>query len=138
MNVYVDSSVILRELLGQPGSLAEWKTLGDAVASVLVEVECLRTLDRMRIRKGIDDRQVSAWREAVFRLLEEADTVEVTGPILSRASHPMPAAMGTLDAIHIATALHWREGNASDLTFATHDVELASAARAFGFSVIGV
>jgi hypothetical protein len=46
---YVDSSVVLRVVLGQPGKLAEWKSIVTGVASGLVEVECLRTLDRLRV-----------------------------------------------------------------------------------------
>src|SRR5262249_46522187 len=48
VTAYVDSSVLLRVLLGQAHALKEWKTLRRAVASALVEVECLRTLDRIR------------------------------------------------------------------------------------------
>jgi predicted nucleic acid-binding protein len=46
---YVDSSVVLRLVLGQPAALREWRTVDRGVASALVEVECLRTLDRLRL-----------------------------------------------------------------------------------------
>jgi hypothetical protein len=49
----------------------------------------------------------------------------------------MPTVLGTLDAIHLATALLWRENTGSDLVMATHDGSLALAARAAGFRVIG-
>ena len=138
MIAYVDSSVILRRILGQAGALREWKHLETPVASALVEVECLRTLDRLRIAGSIDDHRVSGWREAVYRLLGEAELVEVTRSVLARAAQPMPTALGTLDAIHLATALLWRERGASALVMATHDEALATAARASGFAVVGV
>jgi hypothetical protein len=47
MIAYVDSSVLLRVLLGQPNALPEWAGIDTAVGSSLVEVECLRTLDRL-------------------------------------------------------------------------------------------
>jgi hypothetical protein len=51
----------------------------------------------------------------------------------------MPTILGTLDSIHLASALEIRE--ATDvpvaLMFATHDEQLARGARAFGFQVIG-
>jgi hypothetical protein len=50
----------------------------------------------------------------------------------------MPAPLGTLDAIHLATADLWRESNPGDLLVATHDRALALAARASGFKVAGV
>lgn len=49
----------------------------------------------------------------------------------------MPIPIGTLDAIHLATALIWRERMGSLAAMATHDTALAAAARAFGFDVRG-
>jgi predicted nucleic acid-binding protein len=46
--------------------------------------------------------------------------------------------LGTLDAIHLATALAWRERADEDLTLATHDRALGAAARASGVPVVGV
>ena len=43
---------------------------------------------------------------------------------------------GDADAIHLATACLLRP-HAEDLYFATHDGELATAARAVGFKVLG-
>jgi hypothetical protein len=43
-----------------------------------------------------------------------------------------------LDALHLATALLWREQVAEDLVMATHDEALATAAKASGLRVIGV
>jgi len=108
------------------------------VASALVEVECLRTLDRVRLAEGLNDADVAALREAAYRLIEAVEIVELTGPVLSRASHPLPTALGTLDALHLATALLWRKQTASDLVMATHDEALAIAAKASGLRVIGV
>jgi hypothetical protein len=39
---YLDSSVFLRVVLGQPDQLREWKDVREAVASAVAEVECLR------------------------------------------------------------------------------------------------
>jgi len=135
---YVDSSVVLRRILGQGSALAEWRKIARPVASALVEVECLRTLDRLRIREGVSDRKISAWREAVFHLLAEAHVVEITSPVLQRASQPMPTTLGTLDAIHLATALLWKERGKSELVLATHDEALATAGRASGLEIIGI
>ncbi len=137
MIAYVDSSVILRRILGQAGAIEEWRELAAPVASALVEMECLRTLDRIRVRGGVDDRTLSVWRETLYALLEEADLVEVTRTVLQRAAQPLPTTLGTLDAIHLATATLWRERGATDLVMATHDEALATAARSFGFRVIG-
>jgi hypothetical protein len=59
-------------------------------------------------------------------------------PVLSRASEPMPVPLRTLDALHLATALTWRDRMGSLPTLATHDPALALAGQAFGFDVQGV
>jgi predicted nucleic acid-binding protein len=135
---YLDSSVVLRVVLGQRDRLKEWRQVREGVASALVEVECLRTLDRLRLRAGLTDRELARRREAVFALIGEMHLVEPTRPVLSRASQPLPTPLGTLDAIHLATALLWRDSRAPDLVLATHDAALALAARASGVSVVGI
>ena len=138
MIAYVDSSVVLRVVLGQPGRLAEWKSIVTGVASGLVEVECLRTLDRLRVAGSLSADDVAVRREAVFRVLEGLELVELTRAVLHRAAQPMPAPLGTLDAIHLATAEMWREAKGKEPLVATHDQALALAARASGFRVVGV
>ncbi|HWP37509.1 MAG TPA: PIN domain-containing protein [Gemmatimonadales bacterium] len=138
MIAYVDSSVVLRLVLGQPGALAEWRELDAGVASALAEVECLRTLDRLRLVQGLPEAEVARRRAAVFDVLETVEVVEPTRPILTRAAQPLPVTLGTLDAIHLATALVWREVSQRDVVLATHDARLALAARAVGFDTIGV
>ncbi len=76
-------------------------------------------------------------REAVFELLRRFEVVEIERPVLARAALPLPTTLGTLDAIHLATAALWRESQGAELTMATHDAALATAARASGFAVIG-
>jgi hypothetical protein len=50
----------------------------------------------------------------------------------------MPTELGTLDAIHLATALLWRDQARISITMETHDAALALAARAHGLPVVGV
>jgi len=118
--------------------LKEWGRVSEGIASALVEVECLRTLDRLRLIENYADNVIAERREAVYRLMESMEIVEITYPILSRASQPLPTSLGTLDAIHLATALLWKERAGKVLSMATHDVALAVAARASGLPVVGV
>jgi predicted nucleic acid-binding protein len=135
---YVESSVVLRLVLGQPGALREWRSLDGGVASALVEVECLRTLDRLRLAEGLRENELARRRETVYRMLETLEVVDPTRPVLTRAAQPLPVVLGTLVAINLATALAWREVTETDLAFATHDARLATAARALGLHTIGV
>ena len=137
MIAYVDSSVLLRLVLRQPGALKEWSSVEEGVTSALTQVECLRTLDRLRVVERIPDDALASRREAIFGLLATLSVVEVAGAILDRAAQPLPTALGTLDAIHLATAQLWRERAAAELTMATHDTALATAARSLGMPVVG-
>ncbi len=138
MIAYLDSSVLLRIVLRQRNALKEWRAVEQGIASALVEVECLRTLDRLRLAEGLEDDEIAVRREAVFRLIEAIAVIEPTRPVLARAAQPHPTALGTLDAIHLATALLWQERTGADLTMATHDVALGTAARANGLRVVGL
>lgn len=137
MIAYIDSSVLLRVVLGQADRLKEWGRISTGVGSGLLEVECLRTLDRLRIGGHLTMEQAVVRREAVFRVLEGLELVELSSAVLHRAAQPMAAPLGTLDAIHLATAEMWREARGRDLVLATHDKALALAARATGFRVLG-
>lgn len=137
MITYLDSSVILRRILNQPNQLAEWPAITAGVTSALAEVECLRTLDRLRTERALAEAEIAPRREAVAALLRSVDIVGTTRVVLTRAAQPLPTPLGTLDAIHLATAILWQERMATRLVLASHDRALARAARALGLSVIG-
>ena len=137
MIAYVESSVILRLVLGQPGKLGEWGDLDRGATSALAEVECLRTLDRVRLAAQLTEIEVAERRGAVYDVLNTLAIIEVSRPILGRAAQPLPLTLGTLDAVHLASALAWRESVGDDALLATHDARLGAAARAVGLRIIG-
>lgn len=63
--------------------------------------------------------------------------MDIARPVLRRASEPFLAPLGTLDAIHLATALAWRDTANRSLTLATHDRALRMAGVSVGLEVIG-
>ncbi len=138
MIAYVDASVLLRVAFGQPDALPEWRQIEQGIASALVMTECLRTLDRLRRRSGLSDAEVARRRAAFLRLIASLELVEVDSLLLDRAAQPMPTELGTLDAIHLATALLWKELTHTELVMATHDPALALGAQAHGLHVLGV
>lgn len=138
MIAYVDTSVLLRVALGQADALPEWRQVDRGVTSALTRVEGLRTLDRLRLRARLADAEVARWRAIILQLLDSLELVEVDSLVLDRAAQPQPTELGTLDAIHLATALLWRETMGAQLVMATHDVALATGAQAHGFRVVGV
>ena len=137
MIAYVDTSVLLRVALGQADALPEWRQVDRGVTSVLTRVEALPKLDRLRLRARLADAEVARRRAIILQLLDSLELVEVDSLVLDRAAQPQPTELGTLDAIHLATALLWRETMGAQLVMATHDVALATAAQAHGFRVVG-
>jgi predicted nucleic acid-binding protein len=133
----VDTSVVLRKLFGERGSLVEWRDVREAYASRILPVELGRVIDRCRLAGDIDDDQVEQLQGEARRLLRSMEIIALSERILARAAGPMPTVLGSLDAIHLATAQELAVTRAG-LVLATHDKQLARAARASGLDVRGV
>jgi predicted nucleic acid-binding protein len=134
---YLDTSVLLRLVLREPGALEDLRSCETFVSSELLAVESLRTLDRLRLRGTLSAEDTASRRATVAEWLEAVDLVPLQRPILTRASEPFPTPLGTLDALHLATALVWRDRMRQMLVIATHDDGLALAARSYGIDVLG-
>lgn len=137
MIAYVDSSVVLRVVLGQPDALVEWRRIERAISSELIRVEGLRALDRLRIRARLDDRAVAGRRAALIETIDAIELVALDGQILDRAADPFPTSLKTLGALHLATALAIRP-QVPSMVLATHDGELGLAASSMGLEVRGL
>ena len=138
MIAYLDTSALLRLVLRESGALEEVRAWEGLVSSELLAVESLRTIDRLRLQGDLSVEEAASRRETVTEWLEAVDLVLLQRPILARASEPFPTPLGTLDALHLATALVWRDRMRQALVMATHDRDLALAARSFGLDVRGV
>jgi predicted nucleic acid-binding protein len=136
VTVYVDSSVLLRVVTGAPERLPLWGRITRPLSSQLILLECARTIDRARVRFRLDDREVRYRRLAVQERLDGFEIVPLDAAVLDRASEPFPTLIGSLDAIHLASALLARR-RYPDLIIATHDGELATAAGSMGMRVMG-
>jgi predicted nucleic acid-binding protein len=137
MIAYIDTSALLRIVLREPGALEDLRAYKALVSSELIAVESARTIDRLRIQGSLTTEEAAERISAVNAWLEAIDLVLLRPPVLSRASEPMPMPIGTLDAIHLATALIWRDRMGPLPEMATHDTALGAAARTFGFDVRG-
>jgi predicted nucleic acid-binding protein len=135
---YIDTSALLRVVLREPGAVGDLRSYDTLVSSELIVVESARTIDRLRLQGALTVEEAAARRRIVTEWLEAIDLVLLRPAVLSRASEPLPVPVGTLDAIHLATALIWRERMGPLPTMATHDTALALAAQTFGFDVRGI
>ena len=117
--------------------LPQWPSITLMLGSALLRVESCRTLDRFVHKNELTKRDYETKLADVDKLLADARLLHIDAPLLLAASRPLPVRLATLDAIHLATAERFREEFDEPFSFATHDGELAAAARASGFDVIG-
>jgi predicted nucleic acid-binding protein len=137
MIVYLDTSVVLRILFGEPNPVDVWGTWEKAFSSDLWRVEALRTVDRLRLSGDLSDEELADLTTDIRVVHETLTICPLSERILQRAGETFPTILETLDALHLATALAIRELAPIDFLL-THDVQLATAARTLGFSVLGV
>jgi predicted nucleic acid-binding protein len=138
MIAYLDASVLLRVVLRQPDALPQWREIDRGISSALIVTESLRTLDRMRLRAKLSDAEIAVRRQTLLSAVASLELIEIDPAVLDRAAQPMPTELGTLDAIHLSSALLWREVTGENLTMATHGRALALGAQAHGMKVLGV
>jgi uncharacterized protein len=124
--VYIDTSVLGRVLLDEPEKDAIERDLAkfdNHVASRLLRVE----LRRVGLRRELLDR--------VSTLVADVSLIPIDDQILTATETLTPSSVGTLDAIHLATALRLsREGGLDALM--TYDKQLADGARAHGLAIL--
>ncbi|MFC1525431.1 type II toxin-antitoxin system VapC family toxin [Candidatus Latescibacterota bacterium] len=137
MTVYLDTSVVLSRLLGQSNALESWGDWERVYTSVLTRVEFLRVIDRLRLEGEIGDSERVALHRQFGLLWEVCHRIPLTPHILNRAAEPFPTVLGTLDALHLASALALGPDLEEPLVFLTHDQQLARAAESLGLQVEG-
>lgn len=135
MRAYVDSSVVLRVAFGEADRLEAWSRMTRPVSSELLRIECLRTLDRARLRGVLAEPDVARIRADLLELIDAFELIALDDQVKTRAAEPFPTRLGTLDALHLASALLMRD-ETEGLAFATHEQELAVAAAAVGFDLL--
>ena len=135
MIVYAESSAILAWLLGESGADAVAEVLAGAehvVSSTLTELECRRALAR-GVAAG---RLTETERRAALQLLQDAvrqwTVMAMDGPILDRAGRSFPVEpVRTLDAIHLAAALAFRD-ELGDVSLLSNDERIRANAAGLG------
>ena len=133
MIVYLDSTVVMRQLLGTGKCWAGWGKWDKAYASVLLRTECCRAANRLRAEGKLTDEQrakLGKWIESVCSCVT---IVPLTDEILGRAAEPFPVNVGTLQGLHLATMLELKAARGISCALATNDSGLMLAAESLGF-----
>lgn len=136
-NVYLDSSVVLRHVLGEPQPFPLPGRYRKAWASELLRIECLRTIDCERIHSRWSSEEVTLRMGILTATLALVEEISLQAPILRRAAESFPTVVRTLDAIHLATAILMQEQLKEQWVFLTHDRRQGIAATAAGLTVEG-
>ena len=136
MTVYLDTSVVLRVLFREANPIDFWGSWERAYSSALWRIEALRTVDRLRLLHEITDVEVADLVRDIQTTHDTFAICPLDERILQRASETFTTVIGTLDAIHLATAISIRESDKVDFLL-THDSQLGTAARSVGFHVRG-
>jgi predicted nucleic acid-binding protein len=121
--IYVDTSVILAELLAEdrhpPDALWD-ETL---VCSRLLEYEVAVRLHALSLD--------ATHGEAARALVGRVALLEMVAPVLARALQPFPQPVRTLDALHLAS-LEFLRGRQPSIRLATYDARMDAVAGAMG------
>lgn len=124
--VYADSSALVKLVMREQWSTDLAVFLNDEahrlVSSALAEVEVIRGV---RVAKGGPEAE-----EEAFEMLRACTLVEVDRGVIEEARRLAGPSLGTLDAIHAASAVR-----AGTSLLVTYDRQLGRAARALGLRV---
>lgn len=119
--IYVDTSVILAQIFGEPRTPAPELWEKRLVSSRLLEYEVWTRVHARGLEAGGTARAV----------LARVSLLELSPAVLSRALEPWPLPVRTLDALHLASLL-WLSAHARRVSLLTWDHRMAEVARALG------
>lgn len=125
--IYVDTSVLLSQLLDEQRQPPESLWAEELVTSRLAEYELWVRLNA----RGLTASHGEAARELVARLA----FTELTPTVLARALEPFPVPVRTLDALHLAS-IEFLRARHRPLALATYDERQGQAAARLGIDVV--
>ncbi len=139
---YFDSSAVLAFLLGQregPAAFALWTERRIRISSILLRAECLVNIRRhaRSLAGKVPLSWLSSREKALSGSLSEVTLAQVDEALLETLeSEPALAECRTLDALHLCTALRFREELDGRLDLVTLDERMALVAARLGFQVL--
>ena len=138
---YFDSSVILSELLEEkihPLLIELWNGAEERLSSSLLKIECVVAIRRAALLQGVaaDDVWARERMDLLSGFLDALNFKAIDRSIeeLIRLT-PALADCRTLDAIHVATALHFKPYVEGPLEIVTLDRRMKQLAEKMGFQV---
>lgn len=118
--IYLDSSAVLARLFGEGREPRATLWAEALVSSRLLEYEVWNRIHAHRFAARVGG--------AAGLLFNRIRLVELTPRVLARVLEPFPAAVRTLDAMHLAT-IEFLRAQGETIEIATYDNRLLAAAR---------
>ena len=134
MIVYLDSSFVIRRLLGVGKPAEFWGKWEKAYASALMRTECYRIANNLRLAGKLDDAgraRLGAWIETVCNAVTQ---IPLTDNVMKRSAEAYPVEVGTLQALHLATMQELESVHGVKCVLASDDDGLVQAAKALGIT----
>src|SRR5258706_2790824 len=100
---YADASAFLRVFLRDAGAALPLDR-GEVASSQILQVECARAIERLRLTGIIDDGQASAKVSEAADILGRFHLAPVDARVVEVARRPFGINVRAIDALHIATA----------------------------------
>lgn len=135
---YLDTSVMLRLVFGEPGPRIELDNAIPTFSSDVAEIETHRAVDRERLVSRLGDAAVARKLAELSLLLGAIHLLAVSPSIVTRARASFPFPVRALDAIHVASAEQLAADLGELLDFWTHDERQGHAAQTRGLRVQGI
>jgi predicted nucleic acid-binding protein len=124
--IYLDSSVLLSQLLAENRPLPASFAANPLVSSRLLEYEVWNRIHARELTRS--------HAESVRAALDHVVLMDLTPEVLARALQPFPIPVRTLDGLHLATIEHLRASDAT-IELASFDRRLIAGARALGIAI---
>lgn len=141
MPTYFDSSVVLSYLISDSNRFKAselWNSHPKKMSSILLHAECLTVLRRLPKRPGkkIPQKWVDEKVEELDELIKQVELIPIDDSVLQALrNEPLTAECKSLDALHLASALVFKQKAPPDFAFCTIDANLALIATKLGFNV---
>ncbi len=136
---YLDSSVLLRIILAEPQPHLDISRYHKLFSSRLLGIECRRVIHRLLLERSIDETFAASVQQRLRFALNGVHLIALSERLSAAAEGAFPLPLGTLDALHLTSALAIRDDlKCNDFTLLTHDMQLGRCAQAMGLNVAGL
>lgn len=139
--IYIDTSTYLKLFQKENGSAEARKLVKEnkLLSSAILTSESFSTFSRRRQGKEIDEKIFDRLVNRVKKDLPYIEMIRVTDDVLRKTEEvALRSTALALDAIHIASALSFRELTGIDLTFVTSDKKQKEVAKSEGLKTLFV